>query len=107
MTAKKRTLAKIRKEDPVSYVILMMKGEYEGSITYAFSEWGDPIDDMDGWQSYREAAVWSLENNGEGIPADSDEEIQKLVKAYAGMSDEYKEQMRVKPKQVEKKAKKK
>ena len=105
MTTKKRTLAKIRKEDPVSYVVLMMKGEYEGSITYAYREWGDPIDDMDGWQSYREAAVWSLENNGEGIPSDSDEEVQKLVKAYADMSEEYKEQMRVKP--LEKKAKKK
>lgn len=106
MTTKKRTLAKIRKEDPVSYVILLMKGEYEGSVQYAHKEWGDPIDDMDGWSSYREAAVWSLENKGEGIPGDfSEEEIQKMVTQYANMSEEYKEQMRVKP--LEKKAKKK
>ncbi len=68
MTTKKRTLVKIRKEDPVSYVILLMKGEYEGSVQYAHKEWGDPINDMEGWSSYRESAVWSLENKGEGIP---------------------------------------
>jgi hypothetical protein len=106
ITQKKRTLAKIKKEDPVSYVILLMKGEYEGSIQYAYKEWGDPINDMEGWSSYRESAVWSLENKGEGIPGDfSEEDIQKMVTQYQNMSEEYKEKMRVKP--VETKVKKK
>ena len=92
---KKRTLAKIKKDDPVSYVILLMKGDYEGSLKYAYDNWGDPAEDMEGWSSYRESAVWSLENNGEGIPEDDPAEIHKLVSAYNKMSEEYKNRMRV------------
>lgn len=79
-----RTLNQIKKEDPISYVILLLKGRYEGSLTYAYENWGDPAEDMEGWSSYREAAIEALEGDGSGIPGDSSEN-RKLQLAYKRM----------------------